>query len=635
MSLLPTQNDIYPVALSDNEWSKILSDNREAQDLLSNAIAHHEQFREDDASKRTTTVSHLHHKSDHYAVPKASSNGSYDDSVQYSEGDNSSDEASAANGGKPAPKKAGRKPLTTEPTNKRKAQNRAAQRAFRERKERYVKSLEDRIKELEEMNPGRSDSKLAEENMNLKVLVQKLETENYFLKEQSFTFDFPISQPGLYGLAKAQAQARAQAPPQSHAAQILASSTATTAGQTHLKSPSPDQTSPLSTNTQISDAVPTVPKVTAKAVVSQVPAQKGLAPTTYEHLPWTPPSSGGDSVPISPLEHDLPTPEQEVVSNVSFTDNAGVVPRMTNSSPEDIALFSSLLDGTGNTYSNHINTTTSFPNTTSTPTPTTATATPTQHSINNILANHTPTPTSQKLDTPSPASSMALFTDNSPSPTLDELVNTPLFETYKQGTVPFTSPITSMPSLTYEQTQALFTDFRDPSAPGNFFSSFDDPVEPKFGGDVIGGLFNDQLLDYNFANVSPMTIRDGQQHGFFGEVPTASTTASPAASGPLASVSSPSASAVPTQQQPQQQPSQQQHHHHQESHKGALAPLGEDEKAIPCPQVWEHIAKHPNFDDADIDDLCAELKAKAKCSGHGPVIALSDVDKLMNRLNQE
>ncbi|KAG0010074.1 hypothetical protein BGZ82_003693, partial [Podila clonocystis] len=108
-------NDIYSVSLADNEWSQILSENSEAQDLLSNAIAHHEQYRED---PKRTTVSHLHHKSDNYAKP--TNDGNYDDAVQYSEGDNSSDEGNAPGDGKPAPKKAGRKPLTTEPTNKRK-----------------------------------------------------------------------------------------------------------------------------------------------------------------------------------------------------------------------------------------------------------------------------------------------------------------------------------------------------------------------------------------------------------------------------------------------------------------------------------------------------------------------------------
>lgn len=47
------------------------------------------------------------------------------------------------------PKKPGRKPLTSEPSSKRKAQNRAAQRAFRERKEKHLKDLETKVEELE------------------------------------------------------------------------------------------------------------------------------------------------------------------------------------------------------------------------------------------------------------------------------------------------------------------------------------------------------------------------------------------------------------------------------------------------------------------------------------------------------
>ncbi|KAI9293110.1 hypothetical protein K502DRAFT_343412 [Neoconidiobolus thromboides FSU 785] len=51
-----------------------------------------------------------------------------------------------------ARKKPGRKPATSEPTNKRVAQNRAAQRAFRERKENYVKVLESKVEDLEKAN---------------------------------------------------------------------------------------------------------------------------------------------------------------------------------------------------------------------------------------------------------------------------------------------------------------------------------------------------------------------------------------------------------------------------------------------------------------------------------------------------
>ncbi|KAI8357749.1 hypothetical protein B0O80DRAFT_383907, partial [Mortierella sp. GBAus27b] len=214
-------------------------------------------------------------------------------------------------------------------------QNRAAQRAFRERKEKYVKSLEDRIKELEEQQqPAKSDAKLAEENMNLKVLVQRLETENYSLKERSFTFDFPISQPGLY--------------------------------------------------------------------------------------------------------------------------------------------------------------------------------------------------------------------------------------------------------------------------------RFDDPVETTFPEDPINDLFSDQLLDYSFTNVATLPV--------------------PAP--------------VPAQVQPQapvlvKKEDKEDSDDECGKTKHRLPPLGENEKAIPCPQAWQQISAHPKFDDADMDLLCAEMKSKAKCSGHGPVIPLSEVDKLISKLDQE
>lgn len=73
---------------------------------------------------------------------------------------------------KPAPKKPGRKPKTTEPESKRKAQNRAAQRAFRERKEKHLKELEDKIAELESVAETANT-----ENEFLKKQVSQLESE--------------------------------------------------------------------------------------------------------------------------------------------------------------------------------------------------------------------------------------------------------------------------------------------------------------------------------------------------------------------------------------------------------------------------------------------------------------------------
>ncbi|KAI9818803.1 MAG: DNA-binding transcription factor yap1 [Pycnora praestabilis] len=69
-------------------------------------------------------------------------------------------------------KKPGRKPLTSEPTSKRKAQNRAAQRAFRERKERHLKDLETKVDDLEKASESANH-----ENGLLRAQVDRLQTE--------------------------------------------------------------------------------------------------------------------------------------------------------------------------------------------------------------------------------------------------------------------------------------------------------------------------------------------------------------------------------------------------------------------------------------------------------------------------
>ncbi|CAG8572500.1 39380_t:CDS:2 [Gigaspora margarita] len=166
-----------------------LEDNAEAQKLLAAAIAHNDQYRFDEDQKRKLemledaaqqTPSKASHKLNITSVPHPDLDAETD-SVS------SPPESALEQSNEPQKKKPGRKPLTNTPSNKRKAQNRAAQRAFRERKERYVKELETKIEELESLS-----AKSAQENQQLKTLVEQLQAENYLLKQTSFTFDFPL-----------------------------------------------------------------------------------------------------------------------------------------------------------------------------------------------------------------------------------------------------------------------------------------------------------------------------------------------------------------------------------------------------------------------------------------------------------
>ncbi|KAJ5223880.1 AP-1-like transcription factor napA [Penicillium chermesinum] len=94
-------------------------------------------------------------------------------------------------------KKPGRKPLTSEPTTKRKAQNRAAQRAFRERKEKHLKDLETKVEELQ-----RTSDSTSQENGLLRAQSRKWALcdehwpaaqshGSYGLQNTDFLFDFP------------------------------------------------------------------------------------------------------------------------------------------------------------------------------------------------------------------------------------------------------------------------------------------------------------------------------------------------------------------------------------------------------------------------------------------------------------
>ncbi|KAM0718319.1 hypothetical protein Q7P37_006651 [Cladosporium fusiforme] len=69
------------------------------------------------------------------------------------------------------------KDLLTPAQSRRKAQNRAAQRAFRERKERHVRDLESKLNLL-----TTTTSSLQSDNERLKLLLQRTQTENEILK---------------------------------------------------------------------------------------------------------------------------------------------------------------------------------------------------------------------------------------------------------------------------------------------------------------------------------------------------------------------------------------------------------------------------------------------------------------------
>lgn len=90
-------------------------------------------------------------------------------------------------------RKPGRKPLTSEPTSKRKAQNRAAQRAFRERKEKHLKDLETKVEELQKASDAAN-----QENGLLRAQIERLRVE---LREYRKRLSWMASGSGLSAMS--------------------------------------------------------------------------------------------------------------------------------------------------------------------------------------------------------------------------------------------------------------------------------------------------------------------------------------------------------------------------------------------------------------------------------------------------
>ncbi|KAL8822389.1 MAG: hypothetical protein Q9191_006873 [Dirinaria sp. TL-2023a] len=108
------------------------------------------------------------------ALPDGDNAEHHDKRKKSSDDDGGDEEGSGKRreSGEKSGRKPGRKPITGEPTTKRKAQNRAAQRAFRERKERHLKDLETKVEDLEKASEATNH-----ENGRLRAEVERLNTE--------------------------------------------------------------------------------------------------------------------------------------------------------------------------------------------------------------------------------------------------------------------------------------------------------------------------------------------------------------------------------------------------------------------------------------------------------------------------
>ncbi|KAM0790716.1 hypothetical protein ACM66B_004571 [Microbotryomycetes sp. NB124-2] len=141
----------------------------------STAAAHSHDKRKTTASGQAHAIKDARRTSDVQGTVPYHSHDNQDDSNNNSGSDDH--HAAGGNGSRKG----------TKNTEKRKAQNRQAQRNFRERKEKHMRDLEDRVLQLEQKTTEQDT-----ENSALKQLLEHLKTENERLKvfESAFSFSY-------------------------------------------------------------------------------------------------------------------------------------------------------------------------------------------------------------------------------------------------------------------------------------------------------------------------------------------------------------------------------------------------------------------------------------------------------------
>lgn len=482
-------------------------------------------------------------------------------------------------------KKPGRKPLTSEPTSKRKAQNRAAQRAFRERKEKHLRDLETKVSELEKTSESANH-----ENGLLRAQVERLQMElreyRKRLSSQSnigrsppsatlgsfsssgstplnpFSFDFPRFQSVPYGpLFGSNA---VQASPQSTTMDFnLNHGTVSRHTSTDGTSPGNNQVNtPATTDgtrsqhgsvSQDSSSVNAGSPFGENMFKARNSSLAGLGPgTSPEYNIFTSPTTTEPNSMMQNSETSNPQARQFV-----FNPTSSSSPSASSSSQSNNGASSSC--GTS-------------------PEPTTGVN---KESTLDTIEESNP----QKSDFVVQLSQACGNCEN-PEPLVKTTPNT-------TSSFDFTGSLTANSNpfpIFGEHDLSSWTEFPESN------------TAIMADGAFTGGFMNDSGADlFNMSSPIPMNWND-----LTGSMRTGLT--------PAAQKSNPFDSMRPM-------------------------PKIKDDEVVPgdgqmlnCNKIWDKIQQRPDFKDLDIDSLCTELRKKAKCSESGVVIDQHDVDAALQRL---
>lgn len=460
-------------------------------------------------------------------------------------------------------KKPGRKPMTGEPTTKRKAQNRAAQRAFRERKERHLKDLETKVDELEKASEATNH-----ENGRLRAQVEKMSIE---LKEYRKRMSLNTTAAGY-------------SPPPS----VTQSHSYGNGSDFQFNFPKfGDLPASFMSNGSITKTTsPTqMGQRSASASSSTSPANLRKQSSGASNVKSPASFNGMFSPPVGQTRPDQ-------VSNAGFN---------TNSYDDLSGLFSpSILENASrNTPADYL----SYPKSKATST----SGTTEQGSNKNGHAQRPTLPNNSSTSiTGSPTSSMSHGAlDSSCGTTPESSADSPGNHKSSEG---------GLDTINEEgkaQNKAFSNVAKSPAADINgidwmaqqnggafdpvLFGDYRDPQDNILNNNAFGDFFNDAFPLQDFG--TPYYTGDA----------------------------------------PPKKDLMQEIEIRKDASPSELRPENDKKQFLPCDKLWDRVKSSEKVKngEADMDDLCSQLKSKAKCSGQGAVIAQKDVDLILGPMREQ
>lgn len=468
-------------------------------------------------------------------------------------------------------KKPGRKPLTSEPTSKRKAQNRAAQRAFRERKEKHLKDLEEKVADLEKASESanRENSALRQQIDRLqselkdyrKKMAEKSNSSSIIGKGSNggFQFEFPrfgMSKPPASDNGRSQKDGHINGideryGPGSNAGRVRSSNTpssgsATVRPSTHQFStqfnntpqPAPDHSTVMHSSyytpktrsgSTFSDDTGDSSQNTPMSKLESSTSPSASSVSHHGATPATSPESNSNSPTIYNKDHLEPVTEEIIPVMPSEHDEPG--------------FYCGMLDDGETTFCEKLG----------------------------------------AIACGNPRNPVPVDLDSNTLPNLNEVIPKPDASARNSYNI---STMAAQNGGAFDP--VLFNDYRDPMTQSNIdlnMSFFDDAFP------ISGFSLGSPLPESPEIEKKEMEMKKNAPAGLQ-EVDEAES----------------------------------------DDDEAFLPQAKPDHNLMSCNKIWDRISAHPSFvsGEMDMDKLCSELRSKAKCSETGVVVEQKDVEKVLS-----